>query len=335
MKIHYFQRYHEKENVATANTMLLLSRFYSCSPDKFFRLLKNKFFSDFSDSFNPEIIIDLQTKSEASVPDATITQDSFKIVVETKIPNRFNNDQLLRHLRSFGDEKYKVLLTLASAPMPENTKLSFDSMIENYNINQTYPVSHVNTTFEEIANAIDELLDDRDYEMRDVLVDYLDYCFRDGLITSSYANKYMRVQPTGKSFDFDIKNNVYMVRANQEFKPHCYLGLYKDKSVKAVGKVIARITADKVGNDMQYNEDFGNLTDERKALIDHFFDENHLENDKHRFFFVEKFYETDFNKISKGGMQSSKIFDLTEVLGTDDIPATETLAKKLSSKSWT
>lgn len=207
-------------------------------------------------------------------------------------------------------------------------------MIENYNINQTYPVSHINTTFEEIANAIDELLDDRDYEMRDVLVDYLDYCFRDGLITSSYANKYMRVQPTGKSFDFDIKNNVYMVRANQEFKPHCYLGLYKDKSVKAVGKVIARITADKVGNDMQYNEDFGNLTDERKVLIDHFFDENHLENDKHRFFFVEKFYETDFNKTSKGGMQSSKIFDLTEVLGTDDIPATETLAKELSSKSW-
>ena len=28
MKIHYFQRYHEKENVATANTMLLLSRLY-------------------------------------------------------------------------------------------------------------------------------------------------------------------------------------------------------------------------------------------------------------------------------------------------------------------
>lgn len=34
MKIHYFQRYHEKENVATANTMLLLSRLYSYSSDK-------------------------------------------------------------------------------------------------------------------------------------------------------------------------------------------------------------------------------------------------------------------------------------------------------------
>ena len=44
MKIHYFQRYHAKENVATANTMLLLSRLYQYSPDKFYRLLKTKFF---------------------------------------------------------------------------------------------------------------------------------------------------------------------------------------------------------------------------------------------------------------------------------------------------
>lgn len=36
MKIHYFQRCHGKENAATANTMLLLSRLYSYSPDKFY-----------------------------------------------------------------------------------------------------------------------------------------------------------------------------------------------------------------------------------------------------------------------------------------------------------
>lgn len=35
MKIHYFQRYHAKENVATANTMLLLSRLYSYYSNKF------------------------------------------------------------------------------------------------------------------------------------------------------------------------------------------------------------------------------------------------------------------------------------------------------------
>ena len=44
MKIHYFQRYHEKENVATANTMLLLSRLYQYSSDKFFRFFNARNF---------------------------------------------------------------------------------------------------------------------------------------------------------------------------------------------------------------------------------------------------------------------------------------------------
>ena len=35
MQIHYFQRYHSKENVDTSNTMLMLSRLYNYNADKF------------------------------------------------------------------------------------------------------------------------------------------------------------------------------------------------------------------------------------------------------------------------------------------------------------
>lgn len=128
MKIHYFQRYHEKENVATANTMLLLSRVYAYSPNKFFRLLKSELLDPdcILDSFEPEMTFELQAKSEASIPDAVISQNSFKIVVETKIPSCFNEDQLLRHLGSFNNEYYKIMLTLASAPMAENIKMIFN-----------------------------------------------------------------------------------------------------------------------------------------------------------------------------------------------------------------
>ena len=105
MKIHYFQRYHEKENVATANTMLLLSRLYSYSSNKFFKLLKSEFFSD---SFEPEIVFRLQEKAPDTIPDATITQEAFKIVVETKLTDWFYSKQLMGHLKSFGDEKYKL-----------------------------------------------------------------------------------------------------------------------------------------------------------------------------------------------------------------------------------
>ncbi len=190
MKIHYFQRYHEKENVATANTMLLLSRLYSYSSAKFFRLLKSEYFFD---SFEPEIVFTLQERSKDSIPDATITQESFKIVVETKMYDWFYDDQLKRHLESFGDEKYKVMITLAPELMDKDKKERFDNELKKYNEQLNQPIAHINTTFEKLANAVADVLDDRDYEMQDVLEDYQNYCYKDELIPVSDSWKYMRV----------------------------------------------------------------------------------------------------------------------------------------------
>ena len=300
MKIHYFQRYHEKENVATANTMLLLSRLYSYSSDKFFRFLKSEYFSD---SFNPEIIFTLQEKSIDSIPDATITQESFKIVVENK-------------------------------------KAAFEKKLKEYNEKQHHPVIHINTTFEAMANAISDVLDDRDYDMQDVLDDYLNYCYNDGLIPVSDAWKYMRMQLAGTTFDFNISSSVYYNNAERGFRAHDILGLYKNKSVRAIGKVIARITAVETENGVKYNTEFGELTDERKEVIAKAMDDGDshgydLRTIEHRYFFVEKFYETDFKKVTPRAPMGTRIFDLTQILGTDDIPSTDQLAEMLKNETWT
>ena len=337
MKIHYFQRYHEKENVATANTMLLLSRLYSYSSDKFFRLLKSEFFSD---SFEPEIVFTLQEKSVKSIPDATITQESFKIVVETKLSDWFYSEQLVRHLESFGDEKYKVMITLAPEPMAENKMAEFTEKLKAYNATQKYPVVHINTTFEGLANAIQEVIDDRDYEMQEVLDDYLNYCYNDGLITVSDAWKYMRMQLAGTTFDFCLRENVYYENAERGFRAHDYLGLYKDKSVRAIGKVIARIIAYETEEGVKYKAEYGDLTDERKECIrlamedgeSHGYDMRRSEN---RYFFVEQFYETDFKKVTPRAPMGTRIFDLSAVLELDALPGTEKIAELLKEKSWT
>ncbi|MEQ2747437.1 hypothetical protein [Dialister hominis] len=236
MKIHYFQRYHEKENVATANTMLLLSRLYQYSSDKFFRFLKSEFFSD---AFEPEIVFNLQEKSVESIPDATITQESFKIVVETKMSDWFYTDQLLRHLKSFGDEKYKVMITLAPELMNPKKKKEFEEHLKEYNATQTYPVMHVNTVFERIVDAIRDVIDDRDYEMQEVLDDYLNYCYNDKLIIVSDSWKRMRVQLAGTTFNFNVSENLYYDNIERGFSAHDYLGLYKEKRVRAIGKIKA------------------------------------------------------------------------------------------------
>ena len=337
MKIHYFQRYHEKENVATANTMLLLSRLYSYSSDKFFRFLKSEYFSD---SFNPEIIFTLQEKSVNSIPDATITQESFKIVVETKMSSYgFYEDQLLRHLNSFGDEKYKVLLTLAPEMMEDSKRAEFEEKLRIYNQKQKHLIIHINTTFEAVANAISNVLDDRDYEMQDVLSDYLNYCYTDGLIPVSDAWKYMRVQLVRDTFDFNIRTNVYYDNAGRGFRPHEILGLYKNKSVRAIGKVIARITAVETKDGVKYNTEFGELTDERKALIEEamMYSSSYgydLRTVEHRYFFVEKFYKTDYKKVTPKAPMGTRLFDLTQVLGTNDIPDVKELAQRLMKEEW-
>jgi len=334
MKIHYFQRYHEKENVATANTMLLLSRLYSYSSDKFFRFLKSEFFSD---SFEPEIVFNLQEKSVDSIPDATITQESFKIVVETKMSDWFYTDQLMRHLKSFGDEKYKVMITLAPELMNPEKKKEFEIHLKEYNATQTHPVMHVNTVFERIIDAIRDVIDDRDYEMQEVLDDYLNYCYKDKLIVVSDSWKRMRVQLAGTTFDFNLKENLYYDNIDRGFSAHDYLGLYKEKSVRAIGKISAIITAVNAEIGLEYKVESGGLTDERKQQINRAIEDGKnygYELDATRYFFVDKFYETDFKKITPRAPMGSRVFDLTQILETDKLPGTDEIAELLNTKTW-
>lgn len=341
MKVHYFQRYHSKENVATANTMLLLSRLYYYSTDKFYNFLKSEYFDS---SFEPELEFNIQTKGKNSVPDAIITQAGFQIVVETKITDWFYSNQLERHLTVFGDVKNKVLISLASEPMKKETLSEFETKLKEYNRknNPKSPIRHINTTFEELINAIQATIDDRDYKMQDVLDDYLNYCYVDGLILGADSWKFMRMQLAGTTLDFNLASNVYYDKSSRGFRAHDYLALYKNKSVRALGKICARITAIETPNGIEYETEFGELTEERKSLIvdamadgdSHGYD---LRTIKHRYFFVEKFYEMDYKKDSPGGCMGSRIFDLSCLLGVNDkdcMPSVEEIADKLSHKTW-
>ena len=335
MRIHYFQRYHSKENVATANTMLLLSRLYSYSSDKFFRFLKSEFFFD---GIEPEIVFKLQERSEESVPDATITQEGFKLIVETKMSDWFYSDQLMRHLKAFGDEKNKVLITIAPQLMSESKKKDFEIQLQNYNNSQKYPIIHINTTFKILAEAIQSVIDERDYDMQEVLEDYLDYCFNDGLIVISDSWKWMRVQLAGTTIAFNMKNNLYYNDIDRGFRPHDYLGLYAEKSVRAIGLITDVITATlREDGTLDYNVEKGDLNEIKKdAIREARYDGKTYgyKLERTRYFFVEKFFETDFKKITPYAPLGSRVFDLTQILGTNELPNTEEIAELLKNKTW-
>jgi len=332
MKIHYFQRYHSKENVDTANAMLLLSRLYTYSSGKFFNLLKSYVLPDNAEA---ELIFTLQEKSRNSVPDATITQASFKVVVETKLYGQFNKEQLINHLKSFHYEDYRVLLTLDPNQMSKSVMKDFDEYLSQYNISQTKPVFHKHLTFEELIENVRCVIDDRDYEMLNIIDDYEEYCYATGLIPDSW--KRMRVQLAGVTIEINKTLRLYYDSINRGFSEHEYLGLYSQKSVRAIGRVTDIVIAERKDGKITYKTERGKLTDDMKARIVTAIEDGKkygYDMSGQRYFFVDEFYETDFKKVTPRAPMGSRMFDLTEILGVEKLPDIKTIAELLKEKTW-
>lgn len=336
MEVHYFQRYTQKENVATANTMLLLSRLYMDSTSKFYKFLQNNIFND---KANLEIEFTLQEKHKNSVPDATIFQPSFKVVVETKMKDDFDCKQLRDHLEAFDDVQYKVLLTLASKKMKDRTRLEFEKRLKEYNEEHSEMIYHVNLTFEDLITSIDSILDDKDYDMSNILNDYIDYCIESDLLPNTNSWKTLRMQLSRTTFDFNMNNNVYYDKASRNFRPHDYIGLYRDKKINAVGKIETQVVTEYVDGILEYKVEKGHLTEQHKQVIQDAIKDSKqygydLTTIPHRYFFVEEFYESNYKKDSKGGAMGTRYFDLEDILGITKETSTEEIVNKLNQQTW-
>lgn len=339
MQIHYFQRYHSKENVDTANTMLMLSRLYNYSADKFFSMLNTLILGE---DESPEITFHLQTAGDDSVPDAVIGQKSFKIVVETKLYNQFNKQQLLNHLKQFGAEDIKVLLTLDPRPMKRQLLDDLSLDLKKYNTeNQKrliHPIKHVNLTFEQLVEAMEDIVDDRDTEILSVLDDFKKYCFDEKLIPD--GKHWMRAVVAGTTFQDNLDLNLFYDRESRKCSDHGYIGLYKEKSIRAIGKLKKTILAVEVNGQMTYRSENNDApTQDEINRINEAIHRGEtygydLHTICHRYFIVEKFYPIDFRKSSKNPIQKSKFFNLADMFGYKTMPDTKKIAEDLNSRSW-
>lgn len=339
MHIHYFQRYHSKENVDTSNTMLMLSRLYNYNADKFFSMLNDLILQQ---DESPELLFELQVSGDGSVPDAVISQKSFKIVVETKLYGQFDKMQLVNHLKQFGTEDIKVLLTLDPKPMKEKLMAEMAQEIKQYNEEhhaQIFsPINHVNLTFEKLIAAMEDIVEERDVEMIPILEDFKDYCMQEKLIPDGY--KWMRALTAGKTFKDNMELNLYYDEVAHNYSAHGYIGLYKEKSIRAIGKLKKTVLAKEVNGEMQFeSESGGTVTEAEKSAIleavrraeEYGYN---LRTVRHRYFFVEQFYPTDFKKSSKNPIQKSKLFNLAEMFGYKTMPDTKKIASDLDGRTW-
>ena len=332
--VHYFQRYSQKENVATNNTLLLFTRLYQYSS-----MLFANFISELLDDaeVEPGISFIQQRKSSKSVPDAVVSQASFKIVIETKLSDQFNLEQLEQHLSEFRNEEKKILLLLG-AGKPNKKFLS--DLEEKITTSGHKDIRYKALTFKDVVDNFRIVIPSHAFEMQEIIDDYEDYCRGATPNLIDVGDSWLRVMTCGWSIKENTEFGIYYDKIERNYSKHKYIGFYSNKSVKGIGVIenIVAATLNADGN-LEISEELNTVTELQKSRIKGIIAAA-MANNKwdiskdHRFFCADKFHETDFRKTTSGGLMRSKYFDLLQLLGVKKLPPTEKIAEELKTKTW-
>ena len=333
--IHYFQRYSQPENVATNNTLLLFSRLYQLAPYKFTPFL-NELLNDAD--LQTGILFTQQVAGKGSIPDGVMAQESFKVIIETKLHNKFSVNQLTAHLSSFNNEQKQILLALGPRKLAEKQRIEVERVItESHNSG----VKLISTTFQAIIDAIRSVLAEYDFELHDLVNDYEGYCVQSNLLDVSHS--LLRIVPCGWSRELNVKYNVYFAPSNRGYTKHSYVGLYANlNSVKGmfyVGRLINTIQANLASDSLlKIISSTEPPTELQLKMITDCMHES-LQEQKvsistgHTFFCINQFFETKYLKKSKYGMQGTRIVNLKSLLGGTPSGADE-VASQLNGQTW-
>ncbi|GBD86323.1 hypothetical protein BMS3Abin03_00239 [bacterium BMS3Abin03] len=332
--IHYFQRYSQKENWITNSTLLLFSRFYHLNPQKF-EIFINNILLESSSEIEIGLKFSQQIKGLQSIPDGLIKQKDIEILIETKLADNFDVDQLNNHISSFSNSNgIKILLALSThKPKKEIIK---DITSKFKNIKKEKNVKFAYTTYSEIYDTATILLNDSDIEMKSIVEDYYDLCNSEGLIDIS--QDMMLAVTAGVSLKENFDYNIYYDPITRHHNvPFSYLGLYVNKSIIGVGKVTKIVYCDLIDNELKINNaDELNINEIEKNKIKELIiktDYYDIEFD-HKFYLVDKFYETNFIKISFQSLRGKKYFNLNDIPGYKTDLTTKEIAKLLKNKEW-
>lgn len=336
-KVHYFQRYHQKENVVTNNTLLLFSRLYNYSPNKF-----KQFIDTLTDiEINVGVDFSQQNKSKSSVPDGIVTQSSFKIVIETKLWDNFSNHQLTSHLDEFNNEKKQILLALAPEYISDNQKNNMIKEVSDYNSLHKKNINFVNVTFKKIIETYREVIFDYDVELKDIIDDFEDFCSLFGLLPNNSPR--MLVIACGWTLHHNFQCNVYYDPDDRGYSRCTHLGIYKDKRVQGIGKIENIVTAhiDSNGKLIVKSTTNGKVTQEQEQNIIDIVNAAKKDlgwniSEGHKFFCVDKFHDTAFWKNTPNGLFGRRYFDINDYVGenSDKVLATEEYAEGLKKIDW-
>ena len=153
------------------------------------------------------------------------------------------------------------------------------------------------------------------------------------------GNSSLKMVLAGQSFDANISCNLYYHQDWRSFRDHKYIGLYKEKAIKAIGEIENIIYADiDTNGNVTINRATNTVTEDQKNRIKNAELEAKQRNwdisTSHVFFCVKQFYPTRFIKTSLYAPWGTRYFDLLKVVNCDTLPKTSEIANLLKEKTW-
>ena len=308
-RVSYFQRFSQKENHATNNTLLALRYFYESSPAKLSAVLASLLDREFK--IGPEFA--QQVRRKESVPDAVIRQPPFSITVETKRGGEIDLDQIRRHLTGLADEPHpggiRLLLSLTKEPLLAVDKVKLQSEATNHS------VQFAAVTFSEILEALRAQCTEYERELTAIVQDYHAYLAVESLL--SERDRWMAIFPCGDSLNENAAYGLYYEPDTRPAKRTTFIGIYAQKAVQFIGRVEAIAICRHVEGRAEFEKVAGELREEHKRR---FLDAvgvtkyYNLREDDHRVYFVEKFVPTRIEKVTPGGIMGFRYVDLQKLL---------------------
>jgi len=334
-RISHFQRFSQRENHATNNTLLLLRYFYQSSPFK----LQNVLTSLLETELSIGLTFQQQIKGDASIPDALITQEPMRIFIETKRGGALDSDQIHRHLKSIAQTSESsrsgnpILIGLTKEPIANAERQTLAAEAADQGI------TFAAVTFTQIVDALRTQCADFERELLSMVEDYEDYLAEEGL--SEERNQWLVVFPCGTSIADNVRFGLYYEPPSRPCKRNYrFIGVYNMMAVAYVGTIEAIAVASYQNDKLCFTEEAGKLTDNHKQRITRAVEDTHyydLKANPHRFYLVDSFVATNARKTSPRGIWGMRYLDLSKIVPNYDPRqdyTTKQLAEVLKVATW-
>lgn len=335
MRISQFQKYSQKENTVTNNVLLMLSRLNDLNVYYYKAIIERLNEDNKQQYYFPQPIFSQQVGLGNGIIDGQIEVKASKILIETKLDQKEFQNKLIKYGSVFEKNSYNQLWHLSSKKFNDNEVSNIIAKLK-----EVYPeikIQFNNLLFSDLLENLKGIYEENvhDMELKLLLEDFNKYCHESNLISNEQYN--LLFVPTGFSYNWNRKHKIYYCPTNWHSQNFKFFGLYNWKSVRTISEIETIIEADydfskddlKIhGNNSYSHEQISRLHNGLRDLG---------ENQKGLKYYIlpeDNFYETDFKKVSHGGIQGHRYKDLREFLDIEDIKDAQQIASKLRKVTW-